>query len=140
MNSALLFAVVTAVLIPAHQFADHIVQTDSDASHKADPGWTGWRHLLIHVATYHLTIAAMLAATLALLDLPVSALGLTAGMAFSAITHALLDRRWPVRLILRLTGSAAFADRQTPVCGMYLADQSLHYACLWISALLIACL
>ncbi|MEW2475527.1 DUF3307 domain-containing protein [Micromonospora gifhornensis] len=140
MNSALLFAVVTAVLIPAHQFADHIVQTDSDASHKADAGWTGWRHLLVHVATYHLTVVAMLAATLALLDLPVSALGLTAGMAFSAITHALLDRRWPVRLILRLTGSAAFADRQTPVCGMYLADQSLHYACLWISALLIACL
>ena len=140
MNPALVFAVVTAVLIPAHQFADHIVQTDSDATHKADPGWAGWRHLLIHVATYHLTVAAMLAATLVLLDLPVSPLGLATGMAFSAITHALLDRRWPVRLILRLTGSAAFADRQTPVCGMYLADQSLHYACLWTSALLIACL
>ncbi|MEU1647575.1 DUF3307 domain-containing protein [Micromonospora zamorensis] len=140
MNPALVFAVITAVLIPAHQLADHIVQTDADASHKAEPGWAGWRHLLIHVTTYHLTVAAMLAVTVVLLDLPVSALGLTAGMAFSAITHALLDRRWTVRLILHATGSAAFADRQTPVCGMYLADQSLHYACLWVSALLIACL
>ncbi|KAB1107483.1 DUF3307 domain-containing protein [Micromonospora aurantiaca] len=140
MNSALVFAVVMAVLIPAHHLADHVVQTDADASGKAAPGWTGWRHLLTHVATYHLTVAVMLAVTVVLLDLPVSAFGLVAGIAFSAITHALLDRRWTVRLILRATGSAAFADRQTPICGMYLADQALHHACLWASALLIACL
>ncbi|MFC7547170.1 DUF3307 domain-containing protein [Plantactinospora sp. GCM10030261] len=140
MTTAIVFAVITAVLIPAHHLADHIVQTDSDASHKADPGWDGWRHLLAHVTTYHLTVAVMLTITITLLDLPVTAVGLTAGLGFSAVTHALLDRRWTVRLILRHTGSADFAERQTPICGMYLADQSLHHTCLWASALLIACL
>ena len=139
-TTAVTFAAVAATLQAAHQLGDHIAQTDKDAANKAAPGRHGWRHILTHVATYHLTVLVMLYATTTLLHLPVTALGVITGVGFSAATHAFIDRRWPVRWLLNHTGSAAFADRQTPICGMYLADQSLHYACLWASALLIACL
>ena len=55
-----------------------------------------------------------------------------------AATHALLDRRWPVRAILRTTRSPKFAATLAPVCGMYAADQALHQLALLVSALLIA--
>lgn len=139
-TSAVVFAISMGTLIAAHQFADQIIQTDTDANSKADPGWDGWRHLLAHVGSYHLTALVMLLVTAAVLDVPVSATGVIAGLGFSAVTHAVLDRRWPVRWILEHTGSAAFAELKTPLCGMYLADQALHYGCLWIAALLIACL
>ncbi|MFF5082503.1 DUF3307 domain-containing protein [Actinoplanes sp. NPDC000266] len=137
-TSALVFAVSMATLIAAHQLADHIIQTDTDASTKAAPGWHGWRHLLVHIGTYHLTALVMLVITAVALDISLSVSGIIAGLSFSAVTHAFLDRRWPIRWILNHTGSAAFADRQTPICGMYLADQALHYFCLWIAAILIA--
>lgn len=139
-TSALVFAVTAGTLHAAHQVADHILQTDADAGSKTAPGWTGWRHLLTHVGIYHLTCAVMLAITLTVLNLPATTAGLAAGLGFSAVTHAILDRRWPVRWILQHTGSAAFADRTSPICGMYLADQALHYGCLWVAALLIATL
>ena len=137
-TSALVFAVAAATLHAAHQLADHIVQTDADATAKAEPGWHGWRHLLAHVGTYHATALAMLVLTATAVDLPLTVTGVLAGLGFSALTHAILDRRWPVRWILEHTGSAAFAERMTPICGMYLADQALHYGCLWLAALLIA--
>jgi hypothetical protein len=139
-TSALVFAVAASTLHAAHQLADHIVQTDADATAKAAPGWHGWRHLLAHVGTYHATALAMLVVTATAVDLPLTVTGVLAGLGFSALTHAILDRRWPVRWILHHTGSAAFAHRMSPICGLYLADQALHYGCLWIAALLIACL
>ncbi|WDZ86379.1 DUF3307 domain-containing protein [Micromonospora cathayae] len=141
LESAIVFAVVAATFYAGHQVADHVLgQSDKQAAHKAAPGWDGWRHLLGHVVAYHLVVVVMLTITIAVLDLPVTVAGLAAGLAFSAVSHAILDRRWPVRWILNHTGSGDFADRQAPICGMYLADQSLHAACLWASALLVAAL
>ncbi|MFI5491349.1 DUF3307 domain-containing protein [Actinoplanes sp. NPDC051859] len=137
-NSALVFAVASATLVAAHQLADHIFQTDADAAAKTYVGWHGWRHLLIHVGTYHATALVMLVVTAVVLDVPLTFTGVVAGFGFSAVTHAILDRRWPVRWILQHLGAAQFADRMSPICGMYLADQALHYGCLWVAALLIA--
>jgi hypothetical protein len=139
-TAAITFAAVATTLHAAHQIGDHLTQTDTMAAHKAAPGRRGWRHLLTHVAAYHLTALALLLPTIALLGLPITATGLIAGLAFSAVTHAFIDRRWPVRWLLTHTGLSGFADRQTPICGMYLADQSLHHGCLWAAALLTACL
>ncbi|MEV5820413.1 DUF3307 domain-containing protein [Micromonospora haikouensis] len=139
--SAIVFAVVAATFSAGHQVADHVFgQSDKQAAHKAAPGWDGWRHLLGHVVAYHLVVAVMLTIAIVALDLPVTVVGIVAGLGFSAVSHAILDRRWPVRWLLIHTGSPDFADRQAPICGMYLADQSLHAACLWVSALLVACL
>jgi hypothetical protein len=139
-TSALVFAAVSVTLHAAHQLGDHIIQTDTNANGKAAPGRDGWSHVLAHVATYHVTALVMLVVTWLMTGLPITVLGVTAGLGFSAVTHAFLDRRWPVRWVLDHTGSAAFADRMSPICGMYLADQALHYGCLWAAALLIACL
>ncbi|GAA3271299.1 DUF3307 domain-containing protein [Dactylosporangium vinaceum] len=142
MNAAATFAAIAATLYAAHQLADHVLgQTDRQAAHKAAPGWTGWRHLLGHVALYHLVMAVMTLTVVAVLHLPATGTGLITGLAFSAVSHAFLDRRWPVRWLLEHTGSIPFSRlADHGLNGMYLADQSLHYACLWLSALLIAAL
>ncbi|MGW1365110.1 hypothetical protein ACWCQP_48025 [Streptomyces chartreusis] len=83
-------------------------------------------------------MAALLAEVWLVLPLPFTATGLAAGFAWSAATHAVLDRRWPVRWLLQHTGSPVFADlRSTGLNGLYLADQALHSGVLLISALLI---
>ena len=140
MNPALTFAALAVTLYAAHQLADHVIgQTDNQAAHKADAGLSGWRHILGHVTTYHLVMAVMVAIAAVALNLPVTAAGLAAGLGFSAVTHAFLDRRWPVRWLLEHIGAAKFARlADHGLNGMYLSDQALHYACLWIAALLMA--
>jgi hypothetical protein len=130
------FAVVLLVLYVGHQLGDHVAQTDRQAEGKACAGRRGWTAMAGHLAGYHASVAVLLAGTTAVLGLPLSPWGIAAGLAFSAATHALLDRRWPVRAILRATGSPRFAELTTPVCGMYAADQALHLLALLVSALL----
>jgi hypothetical protein len=139
MNPATVFAAIAVTLYAAHQLADHVLgQTDKQATHKAAPGWHGWRHILTHVGAYHTVMAAMLAVTIGALHLPVTAAGVTAGLTFSALTHAFLDRRWPVRWLLDHTGARSFARlADHGLNGAYLADQALHYTALWAAALLI---
>jgi hypothetical protein len=141
-TSVLTFAAVAATLYAGHQLADHVFgQTDRQAAHKADHTRTGWACLLGHVGAYHLVLTAMLLAAIRALHLPTTPIAVIAGLLFSAGTHTLLDRRRPVRWLLEHTGSKPFAHLASGgLNGMYLADQSLHIACLWISALLIACL
>ena len=137
--SAATFAAVAVTLYAAHQLADHVLgQTDRQANGKARPGWEGWRHNLAHVGLYHAVMAVMLGVTVAVLNLNVTLSGAVAGLGFSAVTHAFIDRRWPVRRLLELTGSAPFARLAgNGLNGLYLADQACHWACLWVSALLV---
>ena len=130
------FAAVFATLHVAHQLGDHIVQTDDQAARKMAPG--GWGALARHVAGYHLTAAAMLTIADRTLGLRLSPGRAAAGLAVSAATHALLDRRWPVRWVNEHTGSPGFAEMQTPLNGPYLTDQALHYGCLWLAALIMS--
>jgi len=51
-------------------------------------------------------------------------------LAISAGTHALVDRRWPTRLVLQSTGSKGFS---TTFWGVIAADQALHLSILAIS-------
>jgi hypothetical protein len=135
---SMVFVVALVVLLVAHQVGDHVVQTDHQAGGKAGAGWAAARAMAGHLAAYHTTAVVVLVGTFALLDLPLTWAGATAGIGFSAATHALLDRRWPVRAILRTTRSPKFAATLAPVCGMYAADQALHQLALLVSALLIA--
>lgn len=143
----LAFAAILCTLFAAHHLADHVLgQTDTQAAAKAGPGWTGWAADLRHVVQYHLVIAVMVGITVAVLDVPLTATGATAGLSVSAGTHLFWDRRWPVRWVLEHAGARQFArlgspDRvQVGMNGMYLADQSLHLASLWLAALLAATL
>jgi hypothetical protein len=130
------FAVALVVLNAAHQVGDHVLQTDHQAARKAEPGWVGLRAMAGHLLTYHLAAAALLIGTFAALGLPLSVAGLLAALACSAFTHGLLDRRWPVRAMLRAVRAPKFAEAIRPVCGMYQADQAWHRLALLVCALL----
>jgi hypothetical protein len=133
--TAATFAAAAVTLTAAHQLADHVLgQTDRQAVNKAKPGWAGWQHIAGHVFLYHAVMLFMLGAARLALDLPISGFGTAAGIGFSMASHAIIDRRWPVRWILRRTGSAPFAETAH---GMYVSDQALHHFCLWVSALLL---
>jgi hypothetical protein len=141
MEAAILFAVVLSTMYASHQVADHVFgQTDKQAVNKALPGRAGWSALLGHVFSYHVIMLVMLLITLAVFSLPVTLTGVIFGLGFSVVSHAFLDRRWPVKWILEHIGCSDFAKLETPIWGMYQADQGLHYLCLWISALLFAVL
>jgi hypothetical protein len=131
------FAVLAATAYAAHTLADHVLgQTDRQAALKATAGPAGWAALARHVGAYHLILTAMCAAAVAVFGLPVSPTGAAAGLAISAGTHVLWDRRTPVRWLLEHTGARQFAALNTGgLCGMYLADQALHTACLWAACL-----
>lgn len=153
------FGAVLAALWSAHDLADHVVQTDHQAANKArDFEWKA--PMAGHVGGYTAVQLGALLALRALAGVRPTWGRTAAGVAFSALSHALLDRRWPVVRILELTGSPGFArsnrvphhqhdwtvgdevgpDRMPPLPlhGPYLADQALHHACLAAAAALIA--
>lgn len=135
------FTALGFTALVAHNLADHVLgQNDQQAANKAKPGRVGWSHVLQHVLAYHIILATMWLVTMAVFDLSVGATGFIVALLFSAVTHALLDRRWPVRWILEKTGSPEFAKMQTPINGPYQADQALHEGALWISVLLLVIL
>jgi hypothetical protein len=131
------FAAVLATMHAAHNVGDHIAQTDGQAVGKtAAEGWVP--PMAGHVGIYHAVMAAALMAADRVLGLGLSRRRLAVALAVSASTHALLDRRWPVRWVLERTGSPQFAVLQTPLNGPYLADQALHHGALWLAALIAA--
>lgn len=123
------------LLLAGHLLGDWVVQTDWQAANKAwaprrvylrasakarDSWWFSVRANQAHCLTYHLTMAAFV--------LPVWHTWGT-GLAFlvSWASHGFIDRRWPVRWLLRRTGSPVFSELTWGVIG---ADQALHVAIL----------
>ena len=131
-------AAVFAALFAAHQLADHWVQTQHQADTKGHAGWRGRAACAAHVGTY---AAAQLAAVAALMwrcGLHVTPAALAAGLAVSAITHYIADRRTPLRVIADATGSGRFYRLSAAgMNGAYLLDQSWHIAWLFVAALVI---
>lgn len=131
-----LFAAAFVALYVGHMIGDHVVQTDWQAANKALTGRKGWTALLNHVGGYMLTQTA----TVLLLGIvdhgpwyyswaPFWA------VLFSGVTHGFIDRRWPVLWLMRHTGSGPYSETQY---GPYFTDQTLHIACLFVAALIIA--
>lgn len=136
------FAALTAAAEVGHQVGDFILQTDRQATHKAAPGhnppWVKaegaatWRANQAHCLGYHLALTASVAAVCGTLGVRVRPGRAVAALALSWGTHALLDRRWPVELIMRAKGCPPDADLDAVKLGV---DQAGHRA-----ALLAACL
>lgn len=121
------FPAVYALLRVAADVADHWVQSDHQARHKAKPGAEGHKALAGHVASYTATQAAALAAGNKLLGLGLRPRSMVAALALSGATHYLIDRRWPVRKAAEATGKGAFHDLGGPLGGAYLLDQATHH-------------
>jgi hypothetical protein len=114
-------ATVFLMVFAGHLLGDWVAQTDWQATMKT----RSWAALPAHVATYHLVMGALLL-------LPVVRDGWPTWKALvvllvSAATHAVIDRRWPVRALLTASGSPGFA---TIEWGVIAVDQALHLAIL----------
>ena len=119
---------VFLVLLPGHLVGDWVTQSDWQATNKT----RSWAALAGHLARYHSVMGLLLL-------LPVLRDGwptwkaLTV-LAVSAASHAVIDRRWPVRALLRAAGSPAFATVEWRVIA---ADQALHLSILAMLAVLL---
>jgi hypothetical protein len=131
-------AVVFAALYAAHQVADHWVQTQHQADTKGCAGWHGRLACAAHVATYSATGLVALLVVAWRTGLALAPSGVAAGMAVSALTHYIADRRTPLRRIANATGSGRFYRLNAAgMNGAYLLDQSWHIGWLLVAALLI---
>jgi hypothetical protein len=103
---------VLLLVLAGHLLGVFVLQTDRQTATKE----SCWGADLAHVFTYHLTMAVLIvpvwhdwrAATF---------------LSISIATHALVDRRWPTRLVLSNTGTQGFS---TVFWGVIATDQALH--------------
>lgn len=105
-----------AAVLAGHLIGDWIVQTDWQAANKT----TSWKANQQHMFGYHLTLGAFCA-----LAMPAAWVLVT--LAVSWATHSLIDRRWPVRRLMEVTGSRPFS---TTTFGLIAVDQALHLSIL----------
>ncbi len=134
-------------LYAAHQVGDHWVQTEHQATTKGQPGWTGRWACAAHVTTYTLTAVLALAALAAVCDLTPT-WSWAGGLAVSAVTHYIADRRTPLRRLAGLAGHTEFFTFGAPRpgrddnpglgTGAYAMDQSWHTGWLFVAALVMA--
>lgn len=129
---------VFAALFVAHQVADHWVQTQHQADTKGTAGWSGRLACAAHVATYTATALVAVLALAWRTGLQLAPGALMAGLAVSAITHYLADRRVPLRAIADRVGAGLFYRvNDGGMNGAYLLDQSWHIGWLFVAALVI---
>ncbi len=95
--AAATFATAFIALYAAHLVADHWVQTCYQAATKGTPGWAGRIACATHVTTYTITALVALLAAAWRLRLDLNPVHLAVGLAISAITHYIADRRTPLR-------------------------------------------
>ncbi|MGW6707006.1 transcriptional regulator [Streptomyces sp. NPDC054956] len=149
------FAAVFAALYVAHSVGDHWVQTSRQSVDKGKPGWTGRLADARHVFTLTVTKLVVLLPVALLLDLPLTAAGLAAGLGVDAVTHWWADRRSTLARLAKACGLEGFyslgtaAHPAAPVTatgspaahlgtGAYALDQAFHHLWLLVAALLIA--
>lgn len=133
------FAPVFVALYAAHQVADHWVQTQYQADTKGGKGWSGRLACGRHVATYTATGLLFLLAMVLVAGVALHPAAVAAGLAVSAVTHYIADRRTPLARIAEATGSGEFYRLSgAGMNGAYLLDQSWHVGWLFVAALIAA--
>lgn len=106
---------ISAVLI-GHLIGDWIIQTDWQAANKM----SSWKANQQHMLGYHLTLFAFCA-----LSMPLRAVW--GVILVSWVTHSFIDRRWPVKKLMKLTKSYPFSQTKF---GVIMVDQVLHLSIL----------
>lgn len=151
-------AAVLAIHEAMHPLCDHVVQRSADAMAKGRGGpdasaaerRAARAACVRHVASYSIVqVAALTAVTRALgVRLPWSAI--TAGTAVNAVTHYVIDLRWPLRKIMAWCGKAGYLEHAVvtrrgglvedtgPGTALYECDQATHRACSVLAAVVTA--
>ena len=120
--------IVFLVLLSSHLVGDWVTQSDWQAANKT----RSWAALAAHVSRYHLVMALLLLAPILRHGWPAWKALLILGI--SAASHAIIDRRWPVRALLRAVGSQGLATLEW---GVIAVDQALHLSILAMLAMLL---
>jgi hypothetical protein len=110
-------------LLLAHVLGDWILQPNWQAQNKHH----SWRAMWAHVAVYHLVVLAVLVLRFGLHDWLVYAV--VGGL---AVTHAFLDRGWPVIWLMRKLGVSSRTESDRWLNVMF--DQSIHMLLLGVAA------
>lgn len=131
-------AAVYAAMRAAAGVGDFWLQTSHQAAHKADAGWKGRMVVARHAASYAATQAVALVAADKLLGMGLKPSRIAAAVAISGITHAVIDRRWPVRKLADVTGKRGFHDMGGPLGGAFHLDQSAHHLMEAVAAVIAA--
>lgn len=129
-----MFASLFALLYVAHLAADYPLQTDHQAAHKACSGAKGWRANLVHAATHVAACAVALVVAAIVLGERAGVVPSVAALVWIGGTHAVIDRRWPVRWWMDHTRQASFAQHG----GAAHVDQTAHVVVLAVAALALA--
>lgn len=139
-SAALAFLGCLAALGAGHLPGDIAAQSNADALSKAYPGndqlaagvhpFTGWAACLRHCRSYLACQAVALALVLVVIPIPLP--GIVAALAVSGATHAVIDRRWLVHRIIAAKGCTGWPEAP------FWVDQSLHWAAMFIAALIAA--
>jgi len=129
------FASTFTLLYVAHLIADYAAQTDHQAAHKADSGWSGWSANLAHVATHVVSTAVVLTLGALVLHHGPGLAAACVAMTWIAGTHAVIDRRWPIRWLMAHTGQRGYYEHGD---GAAQVDQVAHVTVLLAAALLLA--
>lgn len=119
------FAAAFVLLYVSHSLADYPLQTDHQAAHKAGTGRIGWTAAAAHVGTHAAVALALVAGVgVAALGLHITAVGTAAAVAWLAVSHAAIDRRWPVTRWMAFARQSGFAAHG----GAAHVDQTAHLA------------
>ncbi|MFG3230025.1 DUF3307 domain-containing protein [Kitasatospora sp. NPDC048194] len=132
-----LFAAVFVLLHVAHLLADYPFQTDHQAAHKAGHGSISRRALAAHAVTHVTVSLVLLMVGEAVLGFHVGAVPAVLAPLWLGLSHAAIDRRWPVTRWMTWARQAGFAAHG----GAAHVDQTAHVALgVLPAALLIAAL
>lgn len=120
-------SVIYAALRTGAAIGDFFVQTEHQALCKAKKTPQGRRALAAHAVTYGLTQGAFLAAANHLLGAGIRPSRMVQAVAFSTVTHAFIDQRWPIRKAAKALKKEGFHDMAPPLGGAFHLDQSAHH-------------
>jgi hypothetical protein len=127
MNPAMLLPLVLA----GHFIGDWVLATDFQATNKMKPGLLGTKAMFGHVFSYSVALGVC-----TIWAFSSSSMWKFAILIFvSAITHAFIDRRWPVRWLMRHTRRGSFSEVEW---GVIATDQALHLSILCILVAILA--
>lgn len=145
------FALALVTLDVAHGAGDQWVQTSHQASTKGTPGWPGRRACAGHCLSYTATAAVALIAVNRVTGAGLRPGRVAAGLALSAVSHYVIDRRTPLRRLATLARHGGYLEHATvvrrpgadpdttgPGTALFHLDQTAHRVCLLAAALVMA--
>ncbi len=109
-----MFATVFVLLFVAHLIGDYVLQTDHMANNKAKPGRAGWHANLGHAGCHVVVSLALVVLGQLVLDLRVAEAARAAAVTWLGLSHAFIDRRWPITWWMTRTGSSGFPPAAPP--------------------------